>query len=232
MGLAGQMRIKRIPLLLGFLFFVGTAQANSSFTAQVSQYGDDWLGTLFGSVTMTEISDTADLNFELDTSGYLSLGGSYGWIFSKSYIEPSVTYGRGDFFDLVDLSVFAVYMLTEKFTLYGNLGHQWREANSFPLIGGKGVFDQTELMTGIGVGYAALKKLDVDLSLHYNRLLSGNSGITEVENPDINYQSITITYKPKYVHPFVRFTHGKHRVSPGDPVLTDGSFEVGVRARF
>lgn len=208
------------------------AEASSHFTTSISQYGDDWLATLYGSVELTDISKNASISFELDTSGYISLGGSYGWLFTKSYIDTTLSYGRGDFFDLIDLSVFGARMLSQKFTLYGNLGHQWRESNSFPIIGGQGVFDQTELMTTIGLSYAPVKWLDLNLSINNNLLLSGNSGITAVENPYINFQSLTITYKPKYVHPFVRYTHGKHRVSPGDPIPTNNSFEFGIKASF
>lgn len=215
-----------------FLCLSFPALASSRFTVQVSEYGDDWLGSVFGSIAITDISENLDFDFEFDSAGYISLGCSYGWFFEKYYVGPGLSYGRGDFFDLIDLNLYAARILPKDFMLYGYLGHQWREANSFPIIGGRGVFDQRELMTALGLGYTPFEWLDLNLMLHFNRLLSGNDGITEVENPNITYQSLTIKYKPKYVHPFIRFTNGKHRVSPGDPVPTYNTFEVGLSASF
>lgn len=204
-------------------------EKTNRFTTQVSQYGDEWVVSLFGFVDITE---AVGMNVEIDTTGYVSLGASYGYLLKKSYIEAYTNYGRGDFFDLINIGLFGVRMLSEKWLVYSDIGHEWRETNSFPFFGGQGIFDQTELRLSIGAIYSILTWMDLDVSINHDRLLSGKSGITAVENPNLNYQSVSLIFKPKYVEPFVRYTHGAYRVRPGDPIPTHNSFEAGFRFKF
>ena len=66
---------------------------------------------------------------------------------------------------------------------------------------------------------------------HY-RLLTGNRGINEVANPNITSGTFSLNLDLKPLEPFVRYTVGKHRVRPGDPIITDSSFEFGIRFAF
>lgn len=69
-----------LSLVIGMISLRCFASGNSQFTPQISQYGDEWPGTVFGSVEIEDVAENLSMDFELvDTSGYLAVGASYGW---------------------------------------------------------------------------------------------------------------------------------------------------------
>ena len=200
----------------------------ASFSTSVSRWDDQWLVTING---LVEITERANMTVELDTDGYLGVGAGYSFQISRAYVEPFVRYGRSDLVDLYDIGVFGAYAIGPRATGYASVAHQWRYANVFPLLD-LTLFDQTELQSTIGINYKLSEQFDVDLSLNHLRLLSGNRGINEVENPNITSAGIALSYRIKAVEPYVRFTVGQHRVRPGDPIITDNSVEFGLRFSF
>lgn len=205
-----------------------TAQANNNVSAQVANYGDKWITTVNGSVGITE---EFTMNAQLDSTGYLSLGGGYGDFLESNYIEIYVNYGRSDYIDVYDLGLFAVRPLNEYFTVYANTSHQWRKTHDF--LGVElSLFDQREWANTFGLTYHYTSWLDVDVSISHDRLLSGNRGLNAVENDNINSQDITVTYIHKWAKPYMRYTHGQYRVSPGEPITSESSLEFGVSLEY
>jgi len=198
------------------------------FTTSASRWDDTWIATLFGSV---EVTERVTMTVELDSEGYLAVGAGYGFDLPRAFVEPFFTYGRSDLLDIYDLGIFGAYMVTPRVTAYAVMAHEWRETSSFPVLAPK-LFDQTEWRTTIGFNYKLVEWMDVDLSGNHYRLLTGNRGVNEVENDNISSGSLAFNLTTKPVEPFLRFTVGRHRVRPGDPVLTDSSFELGLRFAF
>lgn len=203
----------------------GEPPPTARFTTAVTQFDGDWLATLYGCVDITE---RLVMNVELDTQGYLAVGAGYGFSFTRAYVEPYVDYGRSDLIDLYDLGVFGALAVAPSVMAYLMTAHQWRDTTAFPLLA-PSLFDQTEWLTTVGVNYQLVDWMDADLSLSHCRLLSGNRGLLEVANDNITSASLALTVNTEPLEPFVRFTVGEHRVRPGDPVITDSSFEFGVR---
>jgi hypothetical protein len=217
-----------IMAILGCSLLSGNTYGEGRVTAQLSQYGDDWVATVYGAVDITK---QLAINIEVDSTGYLALGAGYGWLFERSYAEVFGNYGRGDFFDLIDAGVFGVGVVSSNVSLYGMTGLQWRKSNAFPILGVT-VFDDREWKNTVGIMWSPIKLIDVDLSASADVLVSGGEGLAAVENRDLLYQSLSISFKPKWVEPFIRITNGKHRVRPGDPIPTYNSLEFGARIRY
>lgn len=215
-------------IIFSALLVTITAQANNNVSANVASYGDKWISTVDGSVGITE---EFTMNAQVDSTGYLSLGGGYGDFLDNFYIEVYGNYGRAEYIDVYDVGVFAITPLNKDFTVYANTSHQWRKTHDF-LDVQLSLFDQREWTNTLGLTYHYTSWLDVDISISHDRLLSGNRGINAVENDNINSQDITVTYIHKWAKPYIRYIHGQYRVSPGEPITSGSSLEFGISLEY
>jgi hypothetical protein len=217
----------RLIFLIYLLVLPVTLWADT-ITFQVSHYDDEYIATVFGS---TDITEEFSMNAEVDTTGYLELGGGYGVVLGQWYIEGFASYGRADNIDVYDLGGLVATSITKKFTVYFISYYQWRETKGFPILE-LDVFDQQEWKNSLGLAYTPIHWFEVSISGNYDLLTSRSERLGEVENKGINSQDLTLTFKPKWVEPFIRYTTGTHRVRPGEPITRDDSVEIGISAKF
>ena len=210
------------------LFYVPNANAENRVTAQLSHYNSEQIVTVYGT---TEINDTFSIKGEVDSTGYLEIGGSYGKIIGRYYIDLFGNYGRAEVIDIYDLGVLGAMVISNKLTLFFNTTHEWRKTKGYPILELE-IFDQREWNNSLGAIYKMLPSLEVSYAFNHDRLLSGNRGINEVENDNINSHTLTLTYKLKWFDPFIKYTNGQHRVRPGEPITRSDSVEIGARAKF
>lgn len=213
-------------ILTLFTLISGSTNA-TTLSAQVSKYGEDYITTVSG---QTNITKEFGMNAEIDSTGYLSVGGDYGKMFGSWYAEGFATYGRADILDVYDAGLFSATNLKAVQVYYMSY-HQWRKTKGFPVLGLK-IFDQREWKNTLGFGYSVLDWLELGVSFSYDKLLSGNTGFNEVENDSINSQDITLTLKQHKIQPYMRYTTGVHRVRPGEPITRSDSWELGARVRY
>jgi hypothetical protein len=214
-------------LVFTLITCVSASASANSLSAQVSKYSDEYITTVSG---QTDITNEFGMNAEIDSTGYLSIGGDYGKMFGSWYVEGFITYGRADVLDIYDLGGFAATSF-DSLQVYYMSYHQWRRTKGFPVLELK-LFDQREWKNTLGLGYSILDWLELGASFNYDRLLSGNTGFNEVENNSIHSQDLTLTLKQHAIQPYMRYTTGVHRVRPGEPVTRSDSWELGARVRF
>ncbi|MFC1518455.1 hypothetical protein ACFL6Z_01915 [Pseudomonadota bacterium] len=221
-------KILMMRFIIGLVAITSSAaNAESTGGLQVFQYNDEVIAVASGSVQVTE-----ELNFsaEVDSTGYLEVGAGYGMMFGQFYTEIGGRYGRADTVDIYDVSLMSGVMLGQKWMLFANTAHEWRESNR--IIGSSmGLFDQREWRNSIGLNYSPATWIDLGYTLNHDRLLSGNRFL-EVENDNITSHDFMLTFKPKYVSPYVKYTYGEYRVRPGEPVTSESQVEFGLNFRF
>ncbi|WP_157824434.1 hypothetical protein [Moritella sp. Urea-trap-13] len=197
-------------------------------STEVSSYNDKLITTVFAS---TDITEEVNINAELDSTGYLAFGGSYGMMLGSFYTEAYGSYGRSDNVDVYNLGGLIVTQVTESLVIYINTSHQWRKTKGFPILELE-IFDNREWKNSLGARYALVPWCDIGYSVGYDKLLSGNEGWKEVENDSITHQDFTVTFKPVWFDTFIRYTTGTHRVRPGEPITKHDSIELGFSKRF
>ena len=218
-----------MKLIFLILFLVLPAKIwADTISFQVSHYDDEYIATVLGS---TDITEEFSMDAEVDTTGYLELGGGYGVIIGRWYIEGFASYGRADNIDVYDLGGLIATSITKAFTVYFISYYQWRETKGFPILELEW-FDQQEWKNTLGLAYSPVPWFEVSISGNYDILTSSHERVGEVENKSINSQDVTLTFKHKMIEPFIRYTTGVHRVRPGELITRDDSVEIGVSANF
>ncbi|MCW8346403.1 hypothetical protein MD535_10360 [Vibrio sp. ZSDZ65] len=220
--------MKKLITLLFFPFFVHAnhhelAYYEPSMSLQTSKVGNSWVGTVSGTVQATE---EINLGFELDSTGYLELGAGYGMLLGETYTEAFVSYGRADIVDIYNVGVFAGRMLTDDVLIFGSTSYEWRR-NVIGKILDTGASPHQEWKTSLGTSYTPIDWLNFSYSLNHERIMS----YTDLE-PNILHADFTLTFKPKYIEPYVKYRYGQHRVRPGEPRTTEGSYEFGFNFNF
>lgn len=195
---------------------------------EVSGYNDTLITTVYG---RTDITEEFNINAELDSTGYLALGGGYGMMLGPFYTEAYGSYGRTDNLDIYDLGGFVATQAMESLTVYLSTSHQWRETQGFPVLDLE-IFDNREWKSTLGASYQITSWVEFGYSVGYDKLLSGNEGWKKLENDSITHQDFTLTFKPPWFEPFIRYTTGTHRVRPGEPITKSDSIELGLNMRF
>lgn len=194
---------------------------------QTSKVGDTWVGTLSGTVQATE---EINLGFEVDSTGYLELGAGYGMLLGETYTEAFATYGRANLVDIYNLGVFAGKMLTNEVLFFGSTSYEWRksvfQSDDFPILS-PNFNTHREWKASIGTSYTPINWLNFSYSLNHERIMSE----TTLE-PSIYHADFTLTFKPKYIEPYVKYRYGQHRVRPGEPRTTEGTYEFGFNLNF
>ncbi|MGX9521842.1 hypothetical protein ACWX0P_24045 [Vibrio mediterranei] len=194
---------------------------------QTSKVGDTWVGTLSGTV---QASEEINLGFEVDSTGYLELGAGYGMLLGETYTEAFATYGRADLVDIYNLGVFAGKMLTNEVLFFGSTSYEWRksvfQSDDFPILS-PNFNTHREWKASIGTSYTPINWLNFSYSLNHERIMSE----TTLE-PSIYHADFTLTFKPKYIEPYVKYRYGQHRVRPGEPRTTEGTYEFGFNLNF
>lgn len=194
---------------------------------QTSKVGDTWVGTLSGTVQATE---EINLGFEVDSTGYLELGAGYGMLLGETYTEAFATYGRADLVDIYNLGVFAGKMLTNEVLIFGSTSYEWRksvfQSDDYPILS-PNFNTHREWKASIGTSYTPINWLNFSYSLNHERIMSE----TTLE-PSIYHADFTLTFKPKYIEPYVKYRYGQHRVRPGEPRTTEGTYEFGFNLNF
>lgn len=191
------------------------------FGLDASNTDGDWIVTASGYLQATE---EWNLTLELDSTGYLEFGTGYGVVFGQFYTEAFVSYGRADLFDVYDAGVFTGTALGENWMLYANTSHEWRKSvigKSFP------AFENTdrEWKNTIGTSYSPVDFISLGYAYNYDKKLTEGGHRTNHE--------VRMTFKPKWVEPYVKYTFGEHRVSPGSAkVSEDNSVELGINFNF
>ncbi|WP_394250009.1 hypothetical protein [Vibrio profundi] len=188
-----------------------------SLSFQTAKAGDSWIGTVSGVIQATE---EINISAEIDSEGYLELGTGYGLMLGDYYAEAFVSYGRADLMDIYDIGLFGGTALTDNIMVFANTSHEWRKV-SIP------IFDMTsrEWKNTIGTSYSPSEYMNFSYSFSHDRSLTGDKGY-------YNSQDVTFTLKPKWVEPYLKYTFGQKRVSPGDVFRSDGSVELGFNLRF
>lgn len=194
---------------------------------QTSKVGDTWVGTLSGTVQATE---EVNLGFEVDSTGYLEIGAGYGMLIGEVYAEAFTTYGRADLVDIYNMGMFGGTMLASDLLLFGSTSYEWRknvfQSSDFPNLS-PNFSTHKEWKASLGVSYTPVDWLNYSYSLNHDRIMSD----THLE-PSIFHADFTLTFKPKYVEPYVKYRYGQHRVRPGEPRTTEGTFEFGFNLNF
>ncbi len=188
-----------------------------SLSFQTAKAGDSWVGTVSGVIQATE---EINISAEIDSEGYLELGTGYGLMLGDYYTEAFISYGRADLMDIYDIGLFGGAALTDNIMVFANTSHEWRKV-SIP------IFDMTnrEWKNTIGTSYSPSQYMNFSYSFSHDRSLTGDKGY-------YNSQDVTFTLKPKWVEPYLKYTFGQKRVSPGDVFRSDGSVELGFNLRF
>ena len=193
---------------------------------QISKTGEDWIGTATGNLQATE---EVNINAELDSTGYLEIGTGYGVMLGQFYTEAYASYGRADSIDIYDVGIFSGTALTEAVMIYASTSHEWRKTKTLLDVDW---FDQREWKSTIGVSYSPKTWLSASYSFNHDRLLSGDRFSQDIINDNINSHDITLTFKPKWIEPYIKYTYGEHRARPGEPVTSDSTIEAGFNFRF
>jgi hypothetical protein len=188
-----------------------------SLSFQTAKTGDSWVGTVSGVIQAT---DAININAEIDSEGYLELGTGYGLVLGQFYTEAFVSYGRADLIDIYDVGIFSGTALSENIMLFANTSHEWRKFSLADLHDANREWKST-----IGTSYSPSEHMSFSYSFSHDRQLTGEKGY-------YNSQDVTFTLKPKWVEPYVKYTFGQKRVSPGDVFRSDGSVELGFNLRF
>ncbi|MGV2986163.1 hypothetical protein ACE1OE_00865 [Vibrio sp. E150_011] len=215
-----------ILLLLPFHLYADhheLAYYEPTMSVQTSKVGDSWVGTVSGTVQATE---EINLGFEVDSTGYLELGAGYGMLLGETYTEAFATYGRADIVDIYNVGLFAGNMLADDVLIFGSSAYEWRK-NVIGKILETGASADQEWKNSIGVSYTPINWLNFSYSLHHERIMSD----TDLE-PNILHADFTLTFKPRYVEPYVKYRYGQHRVRPGEPRTTEGTYEFGFNLNF
>ena len=211
-----------ISLAVSHLAIANEAQLG----AQVSKTGDNWIGTVTGSLQATE---QINVSAEIDSTGYLEIGTGYGLMLGQFYTEAFASYGRADSIDIYDAGVFSGTALTETVMLYASTSHEWRKTKTMLDLDW---FDQREWKTTLGISYSPLPWLNTSYSFNHDRLLSGDRFSQDIINDNINSHDVTITFKPKWVEPYIKYTYGEYRARPGEQITSDSTIEAGINFRF
>ncbi|GMQ48418.1 hypothetical protein [Vibrio sp. 10N] len=194
---------------------------------QTSKVADSWIGTLSGTVQATE---EINLGFEIDSTGYLELGAGYGMLLGETYTEAFATYGRADLVDIYNLGAFAGRMLSHNVLVFASTSYEWRknvfQSDDFPILS-PNFSTHREWKASLGASYTPVTWLTYSYALNHDRIMSD----THLE-PSIFHADFTLTFKPKYVEPYVKYRYGQHRVRPGEPRTTEGTFEFGFNLNF
>jgi len=217
-------KVLAVAAILASSFQPAAAEPQIGF--QVSKTGDDWIGTVTGSIQATE---EVNVSAEIDSTGYLEIGTGYGLMFGQLYTEAFASYGRADSIDIYDLGIFTGTALTENLMAFASTSHEWRDTKALIDIDW---LDQREWKSSIGLSYSPLEWLNTSYNFNHDRLLSGNRWSQDVVNDNINSHDITITFKPKWVEPYLKYTYGEYRVRPGERVTSESSYEMGVNFKF
>jgi len=188
-----------------------------SLSFQTAKAGDSWIGTVSGVIQATE---EINISAEVDSEGYLELGTGYGVMLGDYYTEAFVSYGRADIFDIYDIGVFGGTAISDNIMLFANTSHEWRKSSL-------AILDMTsrEWKNTVGASYSPSQYMNFSYSFSHDRQLTGNKGY-------YNSQDVTFTLKPKWVEPYLKYSFGQKRVSPGDVFRSDGSVELGFNLRF
>ncbi|OCH13002.1 hypothetical protein A6E05_07605 [Aliivibrio sp. 1S165] len=222
----------RFKLLL--LSFFASLSASAKYhepdlSVQLSQNNDEWVGTVTANLQATEaISFTADI----DSTGYLEIGSGYGVMLGQFYTEAFVSYGRADIFDIYNVGLFTGTALTQDIMIFANTSHEWRKGVFSESIFQPGVnnnfnaFNTTrEWKNTLGASYTINQWSNFSYSFTHDRELTGSKSY-------YNSQDVTLTLKPKWVEPYMKYTFGESRVSPSDKTRTENSYEIGFNLRF
>ena len=206
----------------------GQKKIETSFNGQIYKQDnvDDYVGQFTGNF---QVTDEIRFSAQLDTTGYLEMSTGYGFNLGSVYVEPYVSYGKSDYRDIYSGGAFAGMMINDDLMLFTDISHQWRNTNT---LGGE-LFagDQRELLSAVGVSYDALPWLNTSYTFRHDRILD-DGGWTNA-NDNRNSHEVTATFTQyNDIEPYVQYTRGEHRVSPGAEVLNENSFEVGLNFRF
>lgn len=193
---------------------------------QVSKTGDDWIGTVTGNLQATE---EINVSAEIDSTGYLEIGTGYGLMLGQFYTEAYASYGRADSIDIYDIGVFTGTALSETMMLFASTSHEWRQTKTLLDIDW---FDQREWKSTVGLSYSPTSWLNTSYSFNHDRLLSGDRFSQEIVNDNINSHDVTLTFKPNWIEPYIKYTYGEHRARPGEQVTSDSTIEAGINFRF
>ncbi len=78
----------------------------------------------------------------------------------------------------------------------------------------------------IGTSYSPTEFMNFSYSFSHDRQLTGSKGYCCVQPRRHVYP------EAQWVEPYVKYTFGQQRVSPGDVFRSDGSVELGFNLRF
>ncbi|EHN70427.1 hypothetical protein [Aliivibrio fischeri] len=213
------MRFQILLLSLCTSLSVSAKYHEPDLSVQLSQNNDEWVGTVTTNLQATEeISFTADI----DSTGYLEIGSGYGVMFGQFYTEAFVSYGRADLIDIYNVGVFTGTALTKDIMLFANTSHEWRDNVFSDALNLK---TNREWKNTLGASYTINQWSNFSYSFTHDRELTGSKSY-------YNSQDITLTLKPKWVEPYVKYTFGESRVSPSDRTRTENSYEIGFNLRF
>ncbi|MEO9497371.1 MAG: hypothetical protein ABJG42_23060 [Vibrio splendidus] len=212
-----------ITLLMPFAIYANDHQLQTlsyhepSLSFQTAKAGDSWIGTVSGVIQATE---EINISAEIDSEGYLEIGTGYGLMLGNFYTEAFVSYGRADLIDIYDIGLFGGTAITSNIMVFANTSHEWRDISL-------SIIDMTdrEWKNTVGTSYSPTQFMNFSYSFSHDRQLTGSKGY-------YNSQDVTFTLKPKWVEPYVKYTFGQKRVSPGDVFRSDGSVELGFNLRF
>ncbi|MUK75498.1 hypothetical protein GNP84_01105 [Aliivibrio fischeri] len=213
------MRFQFLLLSLFTSLSVSAKYHEPDLSVQLSQSNDEWVGTVTANLQATEeLSFTADI----DSTGYLEIGSGYGLMLGQFYTEAFVSYGRADLIDIYNVGLFTGTALTRDIMIFANTSHEWRESVFLDLLNTK---TNREWKNTLGASYTINQWSSFSYSFTHDRELTGSKSY-------YNSQDITLTLKPKWVEPYVKYTFGESRISPSDRTRTENSYEVGFNLRF
>ncbi|NRB42961.1 MAG: hypothetical protein HRU20_31590 [Pseudomonadales bacterium] len=219
----------RIFLFIFFLISYSQANAEADINAQLIQFDDEWIGSLYAS---TEVYERTTASIDIDSTGYLNVGLSYGDMIGSYYMEGFTNYGRADNVDINDVGIFAAKSyFHQSLTVYFSTLHEWRNTKGFPVLD-LDIFDQREWRSTLGTTYQMFDWMQLGYSFNHDRLLSGNRGITDVENKNIHHHDVTLTFTYKKFEPYIRYYRGQYRVRPGEPITSEDTLEIGIGFNF
>ena len=199
-------------------------QSATRVSASVQSFDAD---QIYSVIMNNQINTRWSINGEIDTTGYVSLGGGYGRNIKRWYGEVFFNYGRADIFDTLDSGIFLVRPIGEKNSLYFSTSYNWRENALL-----KELYYQEEWQNSVGVSHAFTKRFTVTISAHYSRLLKdirlGDVG----EKEAVTAQDIRLSYDIAMLEVYVQYFTGEYRVSAGAEVTRDDSIAFGIGSSF
>lgn len=108
--------------------------------------------------------------------------------------------------------------------VFANSSHEWRTSSigkSFPSL----EKTEREWKNTVGASYTPIDFIRLGYSYNYDKKLTEGGHRTNHE--------VRITLKPKWVEPYVKYTFGEHRVSPGSTKISEeNSVELGINFNF